>query len=101
LYNIAQQIFLFKLELCPEIKSVFVNHLVPRMIAGPVDEEVEADAPLARIADRLDPDADLRNPEDDICFRNESRKETDKAEGFADDTTGLTIFELESLAALK
>jgi hypothetical protein len=71
------------------------------MIAGPVDEEVEADAPLARIADRLDPDADLRNPEDDICFRNESRKETDKAEGFADDTTGLTIFELESLAALK
>jgi hypothetical protein len=28
LYNMAQQIFLFKLELCPEIKSVFVNHLI-------------------------------------------------------------------------
>jgi hypothetical protein len=35
-----------------------------------------------------------------LNFRNESNKETDKAEGFADDTTGLTIFELESLAAL-
>ncbi len=101
LYNIAQQIFLFKLELCPEIKSVFVNHLVPRMIAGPVDEEEEAAVPQVREADRRDPDADLWNPEDDICFRNKSRKETDKAEGFADDTTGLTIFELESLSALK
>jgi hypothetical protein len=39
--------------------------------------------------------------DDDICFRNESNKETDKAEGFADDTTGLSLFELESLAALK
>jgi hypothetical protein len=39
--------------------------------------------------------------EDDICFRNESNKETDKAEGFADDTTGLSLFELESLTTLK
>jgi hypothetical protein len=80
LYNIAQQIFLLKLELCPEIKSVFNNHLVPRMIAPVPDPDDE---------------------EDDICFRNESNKETDKAEGFADDTTGLTIFELESLSTLK
>ncbi len=28
LYNISQQIFLFKLELCPEIKTVFTNHLI-------------------------------------------------------------------------
>jgi hypothetical protein len=38
-----------------------------------------------------------------ICqeFRNESNRETDKAEAFADDTTGLTLFELESLRSLK
>jgi hypothetical protein len=82
LYNISQQIFLFKLELCPEIKTVFTNHLIPRMI-GHV------------------PDEDEDEMEDDICFRNESNKETDKAEGFADDTTGLTLFELESLSTLK
>jgi hypothetical protein len=35
LYNMAQQIFLFKLEMCPEIKSVFVNNLIPRPLAGP------------------------------------------------------------------
>ncbi len=34
-------------------------------------------------------------------FRNESGRETDKAEAFADDTTGLTILELESLSKLK
>jgi hypothetical protein len=39
--------------------------------------------------------------EEDITFRNESKKETDKAEGFADDTTGLTLFEFESLSAIK
>ncbi len=36
-----------------------------------------------------------------ICFRNESKKETNKAEGFADDTTGLTLFEYDSLFAIK
>ncbi len=82
LYNIAQQIVLFKLELCPEIKTVFNNHLIPRPLPAP---EAEPDA----------------EDEDDICFRNESNKETDKAEGFADDTTGLSLFKLESLATLK
>jgi hypothetical protein len=43
----------------------------------------------------------LGDDEENVNFRNESNKETDKAEGFADDITGLTIFELESLAALK
>jgi len=85
LYNIAQQIFLFKLELCPEIKSVFQNHLIPRMLPAP----------------GADPDVAEDEDEDDICFRNESNKETDKAEGFADDATGLSLFELASLSALK
>ncbi len=38
-------------------------------------------------------------PEDE--FSNESNRETDKAEGFADDTSGLSLFELESLKTLK
>jgi hypothetical protein len=79
LCNIAQQIFLFKLELCPEIKSVFQNHLIPRMLPAP----------------GADPDVAEEEEEDDICFRNESNKETDKAEGFADDATGLSLFELD------
>jgi hypothetical protein len=82
LYNIAQQIFLFKLELCLEIKTVFTNHLIPRMIGHAQEDEEE-------------------EVEDDICFWNESNKETDKAEGFADDTTGLSLFELESAIHLK
>jgi len=82
LYNIAQQIFLFKLELCPEIKSVFVNHLIPR--------------PLEFFENPVEEFANLP-----IEFKNESGRETDKAEGFADDTTGMSLFELESLATLK
>jgi hypothetical protein len=87
LYNMAQQIFLFKLELCPEIKSVFVNHLVPRPIS--FQEELEDEGvPKEEFV-----------PEDE--FSNESNRETDKAEGFADDTSGLSLFELESLKTLK
>jgi hypothetical protein len=83
----AQQVFLFKLELCPEIKSVFVNHLVPRLIS--FQEELE---------DEGVPREDFI-PEDE--FSNESNRETDKGEGFADDTSGLSLFELESLKTLK
>jgi hypothetical protein len=34
-------------------------------------------------------------------FRNESNRETDKAEAFADDTTALTLFEIESFRGLQ
>jgi hypothetical protein len=87
LYNMAQQIFLFKLELCPEIRSVFVNHLVPRPIS--FQEELEEEGvPREEFV-----------PEDE--FSNECNRETDKGEGFADDTSGLSLFELESLKTLK
>jgi hypothetical protein len=79
LYNMAQQILLFKIELCPEIKSIYVNHLVPRPMAMPLM------LPL----------------EEDEEFTNEADRETDKAEGFADDTSGLTLFEIESLSIAK
>jgi hypothetical protein len=41
------------------------------------------------------------NNENNPCFLNESRCETDKAEGFADDTSVATLFCSESLTALK
>jgi len=93
LYNIAQQVFIFKLEMCPEIKSVFVNHLVPRPLA--IREPAEGAEGAEEAEEALENQA--------ICqeFRNESNRETDKAEAFADDTTGLSLFELESLRSLK
>jgi hypothetical protein len=96
LYNIAQQIFLFKLELCPEIKTVFVNHLIPRPLALAVlgdDGEVD-DGGAEEAAAEVQPPLPLE-------FRNESGRETDKVEAFADDTTGLTLLELDSLSKLK
>jgi hypothetical protein len=34
LYNMGEQILLFKLELCPEIASVFNHYLIPRQQSG-------------------------------------------------------------------
>jgi len=39
--------------------------------------------------------------ENNPCFETESKCETDKAEGFADDTSVATIFNFDSLNALK
>jgi hypothetical protein len=87
LYNMAQQIFLFKLELCPEIKSVFVKHLIPRPLS--FQEELA----VAGF------DRNVIVPADE--FSCESNRETDKGEGFADDTSGLSLFEIDSLKTLK
>ncbi len=87
-YNIGQQILLLKIELCPEIASVY-NHLqVPRTVFG------RYNAPHPSIIDAV-------NLENNSCFKSESRCETDKTEGFADDTSVATIFSPESLGSLK
>ncbi len=90
LYNMAQQIFLFKLELCPEIKSVFLNHLVPRPIqlndANPWPQPVRLAVENNQDLDPIPNQVILP-----VEFRNESGRETDKAEGFADDTTGMSV----------
>jgi hypothetical protein len=98
LYNIAQQIFLFKLELCPEIKTVFINHLLPRPLAF---VEADADAGVEAEGEVAEEPAAQEHQLIPLEFRNESGGETDKAEAFADDTTGPTILELESLSKLK
>jgi hypothetical protein len=87
-YNIGQQILLLKIELCPGIASVF-NHLqVPRTILGTFRERHPAI--MESIA-----------AENNSCFNSESACETDKAEGFADDTSVATLFCPESLKNLK
>ncbi len=101
LYNLAQQIFLFKLELCPEIKSVFVNHLIPRQIAAPILVNVNNAAGGGNVAEIFNNIMMAVSDDEDICFRNESKKENGKAKGFAYDTTGLTLFDYDSLSAIK
>ena len=71
LYNFAAQILLFKIELDPQIKSIRPRAFLP----GPIRP-----APL---------------------FENESNRETEKSDCFADDNTVATMFEIESLRRLK
>jgi len=86
-YNMAQQIVLFKIELCPEIRSVYFNHFISRPYL-PVNFPSGFMEPTRE---------DLINPK----FRNECCFETSKCDSFADDNTTGTLLEFESLNALK
>jgi hypothetical protein len=83
----GQQILLFKIELCPEIKSVYQHHFISRpFLQLSVEHHFEPPPPQ----DAADPK-----------FRNECRFETSKSDGFADDNTTGTLCEFESLSKLK
>ena len=71
LYNFAVQILLFKIELDPKIESIRPRFLLP----GPIKPSK--------------------------LFENESNRETDKYDCFADDNTVATLFEFASLHRLK
>ena len=73
IFNINEQILLFKIEFDPEVASVFHNYMVPR----PVFEATE------------------------INFANEANRESNKVDAYADDTTGCTLTESNSLIAIK
>ena len=78
-YNISNQILLFRIELDKNVASVFQHmHGPSRPFPFPKN-----DLPVNQV------------------FLNESNRETDKAEGFADDTTGITICEEKSIIAIK
>ncbi len=86
-YNMAQQIVLFKIELCPQVRSVYLNHFIARpYLPDPVPETPITPLPVDSDAQR---------------FRNESTFETSKADGFADDNTTGTIFEYNYLKKIK
>jgi hypothetical protein len=78
-YNICNQIFLLKLELDPRIKTVFQNVFGPR-------------TPF-----QIDCNLSTANK----FFLTESERETDKAEGFADDANALTFADQESITAIE
>jgi hypothetical protein len=85
-YNMGQQILLFKIELCPEIKSLYQNHFIARPLLPPVTDN-NFEPPSA---------VDVSDPK----FRNECSFETSKCDGFADDNTAGTIFDYASLSSL-
>jgi hypothetical protein len=87
-YNIGQQILLFKLELCPDIASVYNHLLIPRTVMGTLGTIHPS------ITESVQNEADLR-------FSQESCSETDKTEGFADDTSVATIFTHQNLLNFK
>jgi Reverse transcriptase (RNA-dependent DNA polymerase) len=76
-FNGGEQILIFRIEQDPGIRSVYAVLQVPRNLF-PVNPETIP-----------------------IDFRNESNGETDKADGFADDNSSLTIMEQNSLGNLK
>ena len=78
-YNIGQQIQLFRLELDPNFKSVFQHFLKPNF-----------PFPLSNIESRSN-----------AKFANESASETDKKEGFADDTTAMGDRSKENVIYVK
>ena len=74
-YNIANQIMLFRLELDPKLASVFQHFLVPKWHFEPPGI----------------------NCSENEKFRDESYRETENVEGFADDTTFLGALTSENV----
>jgi hypothetical protein len=78
-YNIGEQIFLLKIELDPNIKSLFSTIFGPQTPFSIPNNFQEINAP----------------------FRLESERETNKAEGFADDATVITTADQESISHVE
>ena len=83
-YNMGEQIVLLKIELDPSIASVFQHLLAPRFVMNLVPDPRRAGL-----------DASYNQH-----FGQESNRETDKANSFADDNTTGTKADFESLSAL-
>jgi exonuclease III len=76
-FNAGEQVLIFRFELDPSVVSIFRNPEVPRN-AFPVDYDTQP-----------------------LDFRNESNGETDKTDGFADDTSVATIVVRGSLLSIR
>jgi hypothetical protein len=84
-YNMGEEIVLLKIELDPSVASVFQHALVPRFALDLVPD------PRRRGVDV--------NYNDHLAM--ESNRETDKADGFADDNSTATLANFECLNSLK
>jgi hypothetical protein len=78
-YNICNQIFLLKIELDPRIKSIFGKNFGPKT-PFPIDCNLK---------------------QENNFFLAESERETDIAEGFADDANALTLADQESISTIE
>jgi hypothetical protein len=115
-FNICEQILLFKIELCPEIRSIF-NKVSPALardglpVLGPVPVAVPvpAQAPLPVPVLDVPPPLAMENNVEitnrivdlNIYGRFESNRETDKVEAFADDNTVLALLDEPALVNVK
>ena len=82
LYNIGEQILLFRLELDPEIASVFNHMFIPRPLVAVKHPELE------------EINRDRQNP-------HVIPWQTNKTEAFADDTNVCTLFNFDSLRTIR
>jgi hypothetical protein len=84
-YNMGEEIVLLKIELDPRVRSVFQHNLLPRfamdLVPDPRRKGIDIDY--------------------NVHFSQESHRETDKADGFADDNSTATEANIGSLQALK
>ncbi len=83
--NMGEEILLLKIELDPSIASVFQHALAPRFTMDLVPDPK-----------RRGIDADYNTH-----LSQESNRETDKCDGFADDNSSATLAEYDSLCRLK
>jgi hypothetical protein len=85
LYNMGEQILLLKIELDPNISSVYQHQLIPHFAMD------------------LNPDPKLKGR--DLMYNShflaESNRSTDKADSFADDNSTATLADAASLGNLK
>jgi hypothetical protein len=84
-YNMGEEIVLLKIELDTAVRSVFQHALAPRFAMDLVP----------------DPRRKGIDTEYNTHFSQESNRETDKADGFADDNSTATMAEPGSLRALR
>jgi len=84
-YNMGEEILLLKIELDPEIASVFQHQLLPRFALDLVPDPKRGGV-----------DADYNDH-----FSQESTRETDKADSFADDNSSTTLANFRSLSRLN
>jgi len=84
-YNMGEEIVLLKIELDPRVRSVFQHNLIPHFAMDLIP----------------DPRRKGVDSKYNVHLSQESNRETDKADGFADDNSTATETTLGSLRTLK
>jgi hypothetical protein len=90
-FNMCQQICIFKIELDPNVKSVYLSFIVPRLLEGRVDQAADlATEEEAAVAEAKG-----------YSVTQEIRTTKKKVSSFADDLQAAVKAEYETLLAIK